>query len=141
MNNVIVFIAPSVDATMRQKLAESLRICGIATTDNMQNATLVIANVERPVERMGIADFAEKIIAKYLQKVSILNREILLLNQKFHIDYEKMKNTLYILKFNYDVIFGQSYELVPMESSVVPEKFLMARDRLIKATEKKLQTR
>lgn len=52
-----------------------------------------------------------------------------------------MENTLYILKFNYDVIFGQSYELVPMESNVVPEKFLMARDRLIKATEKKLQTR
>lgn len=82
MNNVIVFIAPSVNATMRQKLAESLRIRGIATTDNMQNATLIIADVGQPVERMGIADFAEKIIAKYLQKVSILNREILSLNQK-----------------------------------------------------------
>lgn len=52
-----------------------------------------------------------------------------------------MKNTLYVLKFKYDVIFGQSYELVPIESSVVPEKFLMARDRLIKATTNKLQTR
>ncbi len=52
-----------------------------------------------------------------------------------------MKNTLYVLKFKYDVIFGQSYELVPMESSVVPEKFLMARDRLINTTANKLQTR
>ena len=82
MNNVIVFIAPSVDAAMHQKLAESFRIRGIAITDNMQNATLIIADVGQPVERMGIADFAEKIIATHLQKVSILKREILLLNQK-----------------------------------------------------------
>ena len=82
MNNVIVFFAPTVDDTTRKKLAESLRIRGIATTDNIQNATLIIADVGQPVERMGIADFAEKIIAKYLQKVSILNREIFLLNQK-----------------------------------------------------------
>ena len=52
-----------------------------------------------------------------------------------------MKNTLYVLKFNYDVILGQSYELVPMKSSVVPEKFLMACDRLINTTTQKLQTR
>jgi len=67
---------------MRQKIAESLRIRQIKTTDNIQDATLIIADAEQPVERMGIADFAEKIIEKYLQKVSILNREILLLNQE-----------------------------------------------------------
>ena len=67
---------------MRQKIAESLRIRQIKTTDNIQDATLIIADVGQPVERMGIAGFAEKIIEKYLQKVSILNREILLLNQK-----------------------------------------------------------
>ena len=73
MNNVIVFIAaPTVDNAMRQKLAESLRIRGIATTDKMQNATLIIADVERPVERMGVADFAEKLIEEYAEK----NRDI-----------------------------------------------------------------
>lgn len=82
MTETIAFISPKIDETMRQKIAESLRIRGIAITDKMQNATLVIADVAQPVERMGIADFAEKIIAKYLQKASILNREILLLNQK-----------------------------------------------------------
>lgn len=53
-----------------------------------------------------------------------------------------MKDALYVLKFNYDdVIFGQSYELVPRNSSIVPESFLGARDRLVKATANKLQTR
>ena len=83
MNNVIVFIAaPTVDNAMRQKLAESLRIRGIATTDKMQNATLVIADVERPVERMGIADFAEKLIEEHAQKIAIVNSEILSFNHK-----------------------------------------------------------
>ena len=52
-----------------------------------------------------------------------------------------MDNTLYMLKFKYDVIFGQSYELVPRDSSIVPERFLGARDRLVKAATNKLQTR
>lgn len=52
-----------------------------------------------------------------------------------------MKDTLYVLKFEYDVIFGQSYKLVPRNSSIVPESFLGARDRLVKATANKLQTR
>lgn len=82
MTETIAFISPKIDETMRQKIAESLRIHHIKTTDNIQDATLIITDVGQPVERMGIADFAEKIIAKYLQKVSILNREILLLNQK-----------------------------------------------------------
>ena len=82
MNNVVVFIAPSVDAAMRQKLAESFRIHGIAMTDNMQNATLIIADVERPVERMSIADFAEKLIEEYAQEIATVNHEILLHKQK-----------------------------------------------------------
>ena len=82
MTETIVFISPKIDETMRQKIAESLRIRQIKTTDNIQDATLIIAEVEQPVERMGIAGFAEKIVEQYLQKVSILNREILLLNQK-----------------------------------------------------------
>ena len=82
MNNIIVFIAPTVDATIRQKLAESLRIRGIATTDKMQNATLVITDAERPVERMGIADFAEKLIEEHAQKIAIVNSEILSFNHK-----------------------------------------------------------
>lgn len=82
MAETIAFISPKIDETMRQKIAESLRIRHIKTTVNIKDATLIIADVGQPVERMGIADFAEKIIAKYLQKVSILNREILLLNQK-----------------------------------------------------------
>lgn len=82
MAETIAFISPKIDEPMRQKIAELLRIHQIATTDTIQNATLIIADVGQPVERMGIADFAEKIIAKYLQKASILNREILLLNQK-----------------------------------------------------------
>ena len=82
MNKVVVFIAPTIDTDTRQKLAESLRIRGIATTDKMQNATLVIADVAQPVARMGIADFAEKIIDEYAQKFVILKHEFLLLNQK-----------------------------------------------------------
>lgn len=82
MNNVIVFIAPTVDDATRQKLAESLRIHKIATTDNIQNATLIIADAEPPVERMGIAVFAEKIIDKKLQEVLKTKHEFILLNQK-----------------------------------------------------------
>ena len=82
MNNVIVFFAPSVDDTIRKKLAESLRIRGIATTDNIQNATLIIADIGQPVERMGIADFAKELIDEYAQKLVILNHEFLLLDQK-----------------------------------------------------------
>ena len=82
MNNVVVFIAPSVDAAMRQKLAESFRIHGIAMTDNMQNATLIITDAEQPVRRMGIADFAEKLIEEYAEKIATLNHEILLHKQK-----------------------------------------------------------
>ena len=83
MKNVIVFIAaPTVDNAMRQKLAELLRIRGIATTNNMQNATLIIADVERPVERMGVADFAEKLIEEYAEKIATSNHEILLHKQK-----------------------------------------------------------
>lgn len=82
MNNVIVFFAPTVDDTTRKKLAESLRIRGIATTDKMQNATLIIADVERPVERMGVADFSEKLIEEYAEKIATSNHEILLHKQK-----------------------------------------------------------
>lgn len=82
MNNVIVFIAPSVDAAMHQKLAESFRIRGIAITDNMQNATLIITDAEQPVRRMEIADFAKELIDEYAQKLVILNHEFLLLDQK-----------------------------------------------------------
>ena len=82
MNNVIVFIAPTVDMAMRQKLAESFRIRGIAMTDNMQNATLIITDAEQPVRRMEIADFAEELIDEYAQKFVILKHEFLLLNQK-----------------------------------------------------------
>ena len=82
MNNVVVFIAPSVDTAMRQKLAESFRIHGIAMTDNMQNATLIITDAEQPVRRMGIADFAKELIDEYAQKLVILNHEFLSLDQK-----------------------------------------------------------
>ena len=82
MNNVVVFIAPSIDATTRQKLADSFRTRGIATTDNMQNATLIITDAEQPVRRMGIADFAKELIDEYAQKLVILNHEFLLLDQK-----------------------------------------------------------
>ena len=33
-----------------------------------------------------------------------------------------MNDMLYMLKFNYDIIFGQSYELVPMPSANVDIK-------------------
>jgi len=82
MNNVIVFIAPTVDNATRQKLAESFRIRGIATTDKMRNATLVIADVAQLVARMSIADFAEKLIEEYAQEIAIVNREILYFNHK-----------------------------------------------------------
>jgi hypothetical protein len=82
MTETIAFISPKIDETMRQKIAESLRIRHIKTTDNIQDATLIIADVGQPVERMGIAGFAEKIVEQYLQKVSILNHEFLLLDQK-----------------------------------------------------------
>ena len=52
-----------------------------------------------------------------------------------------MEDILYVLKFNYDVILGQSYELIPRDSSIVPESFLGARERLINTTTQKLQTR
>ena len=87
MNNVIVFFAPTVDDTTRKKLAESLRIRGIATTDKMQNATLIIVEFERPVERMGVADFAEKLIEEYAEKIATVNHEILLHKQKNKPEY------------------------------------------------------
>ncbi len=82
MNNVVVFIAPTVNDAARQKLAESLRIHQIAITNNIQKATLIIADTEPPVERMDIAVFAEKIIDKKLQEVLKMKHEFILLNQK-----------------------------------------------------------
>lgn len=82
MSNVVVFIAPTVDATTRQKLAKSFRIRGFDTTDNIQKATLIIADVGQLVKRMDIADFAEKLFSEYAQKIAIETNKILLLNQK-----------------------------------------------------------
>lgn len=48
-------------------------------------------------------------------------------------------NELYTLQFDYNVIFGQSYRLVPMPSTIVPQSFIAARDRLISQTNQKLQ--
>ncbi|MBP5485483.1 MAG: hypothetical protein J6Y07_02135 [Alphaproteobacteria bacterium] len=81
MSNVVVFIAPTVDATTRQKLAGSFRIRGFDTTDNIKKATLIITDVGQPVKRMDIADFAEKLVSEYAQKIVETNK-ILLLNQK-----------------------------------------------------------
>ncbi len=82
MTETIVFISPKIDETMRQKIAESLRIRQIKTTDNIQDATLVIADVGQPVRRMEIADFAKELIDEYAQKLVILNHEFLLFDQK-----------------------------------------------------------
>lgn len=82
MNNIVAFIAPSVDDSVRQKLAELLRIRQIATTDNVQNATLIIADVEQPVEHMSIADFAERLVDNKIQEILKMKREILLFNQQ-----------------------------------------------------------
>ncbi len=90
MTETIVFISPKIDETMRQKIAESLRIRGIAITDKMQNATLVIADVAQPVKRISIADFAIKLVNNKIQEVLTMKREILLFNQKT----QKIKSNL-----------------------------------------------
>jgi hypothetical protein len=41
---------------------------------------------------------------------------------------------LYILKFDYDVIFGQSYRLLPRQFTLISTDFEQARERLIAAT-------
>ncbi len=48
-------------------------------------------------------------------------------------------NELYTLEFYYDVIFGQSYRLVPRPSTLVPTGFLKARECLVAATNARLQ--
>ena len=82
MKDVVAFIAPTVDEFMRQELTKLLYIHGIATTSSILNAALIIADIQSPVERMDIADFAEKLVDDTIQKVLAMNREILSLNQK-----------------------------------------------------------
>ena len=46
---------------------------------------------------------------------------------------------LYTMDFDYDVIFGQSYKLVPRPYVKVSEGFINARERLVAATNVILQ--
>ena len=83
MNDLIVFIPPTVDATMRQKLTMELHLRhNIKTTNDINQATLIIADIQKPVGHMGIASLAEKLVNEAIHKISIINREIFLLNQK-----------------------------------------------------------
>lgn len=82
MDNIIVFIAQTIDKAMRQNLTELLRKRKIATTGNIQKASLIIADIQSPVDRMDIAGFAEKLVDDTIQKFLAMNREILLHNPK-----------------------------------------------------------
>ena len=46
---------------------------------------------------------------------------------------------LYMLEFSYDVIFGQSYRLIPRPSFLISTDFQQARERLVAATNAILQ--
>ena len=48
-------------------------------------------------------------------------------------------NELYTLEFYYDVIFGQSYRLVPRPSKLVSTNFNQARERLVASTNALIQ--
>lgn len=82
MTETIVFISPTIDATMRQKLTQECHLRHIKTTDDIHRATLVIADCSKPVERMDIAILAEKLINEAIHKISIINHELFLLNNQ-----------------------------------------------------------
>ena len=84
MKDVVAFIAPTVDEFMCQKLTELLYIHGIATTSSIQNAALIIADIQQHGDRMDIAGFAEKLVDDTIQKFLAMNREILLHNPKLN---------------------------------------------------------
>ncbi|MBO4700875.1 MAG: hypothetical protein J5620_03970 [Alphaproteobacteria bacterium] len=46
---------------------------------------------------------------------------------------------LYTMEFDYDVIFGQSYRLVPRPYTLISTNFKQARARLVAATNAILQ--
>lgn len=48
-------------------------------------------------------------------------------------------NELYTIEFDYDVIFGQSYKLVPRQYTLISTNFKQARERLVAATNAILQ--
>lgn len=48
-------------------------------------------------------------------------------------------NELYTIEFDYDVIFGQSYKLVPRQYTLISTDFKQARARLVAATNAILQ--
>ena len=82
MTDFIVFISPTIDATMRQKLTQECHLRHIKTTDDIHQATLVIADCSKPVERMDIAILAEKLVNEAIHKISIINHELFLLNNQ-----------------------------------------------------------
>lgn len=48
-------------------------------------------------------------------------------------------NNLYIMQFDYDVIFGQSYRLIPRPFTLVTTNFQQARERLVASTNALIQ--
>ena len=82
MNDIVVFIAPTIDADTRQKLSQECHLRQIKTTDDIHRANLVIADCPKPVKRMDIAILAEKLVNEEIHKISIINHELFLLNNQ-----------------------------------------------------------
>jgi len=65
---IIAYISPEIESQQRERIAETLRMRMIQTTDNIHCATVII----EPRKNMTIADIAKKLVELTVQEVNEL---------------------------------------------------------------------
>lgn len=86
MNDPIVFISPDFDSVHFEKIAETLRIQQIRTTDDIQLATVVI-KPHKQSKSLTIAKLAEQQVEKTQQKLEQLIEQSLTFNIPEVLDF------------------------------------------------------
>lgn len=86
MNKIIAYVGPGFSEAESQKIAETLRMRQIETTNIKKNATLVIlAPTDVPGFGLTLEKMAESIIEKYYQEIMKLNAPLCILNSQIPV--------------------------------------------------------
>ena len=83
MKEIIAFISPKMDEALRQKIAKSLRLRNIKTTDHQENATLVICK-QSDISglAMTLGEMAELIINNVANEIQKLQNQIYVIPER-----------------------------------------------------------
>lgn len=83
MKEIIAFISPKMDEALRQKIAKSLRLRNIKTTDHKENATLVICKQSDFLAlAMTLGERAELIINNVANETKELQNQIYVIPER-----------------------------------------------------------